>query len=138
MSGFLTEVALQLKANLSFLLGLGGMFTIAKSLLTGLFLLPKGKNLRPTLKADASILRRWLYLLAAASAGLLVAAGLLYFVGPVSTIDAEALKRPGQLITIPQRWAIAVLIAIAIAILLCDALSSVYRYRLGQIIAKAD
>ncbi len=138
MRGLLTEVALQLKGSLSFLLGLGGMFTIAKSLLTGLFLLPKGTKLRPTLEADASKFRSWLYLLAALSAILLIAAALLYFVGPIAAIDVEALKRGSQPVTIPQQWAIAGLILIAILILLCDALSSVCRYRLSQIVAKGD
>lgn len=138
MRGLLTEVALQLKGNLSFLLGLGGMFTIAKSLLTGLFLLPKGTKLRPTLEVDASKFRRWLYLLAALSAVLLIAAALLYFIGPIAAIDLETLKRSAPSITIPQQWAMAGLILIAILILLCDALSSVCRYRLSQIVAKAD
>jgi len=138
LSGFLTEVALQLKGGLSFLLGLGGMFTITRSLLTGLFLLPKGTDLRPALAVDASNLRWRLYMLAAVSALLLIVAALLYFVGPISTVDVEALRRSAQPITIPQQWAIAALIVIAILILLCDALSSVCRYRLGQIVAKAD
>ncbi len=138
MSGILTEIALQLKGNLSFLLGLGGMFTITRSLVTGLLLLPKSSELRPALAVEARGLRCKLYILAAASSVLLTIAGILYFSGPISAIDAEALKKPGTSITVSQQWAIAALVLIAVVFLLCDALSSVYKQRLGLVIAKKD
>ena len=129
MASILTEIALQLKGTLAFILGLSGMFTITKGLLTGLFVLPKIGSERLSLKGDAARLRMKLFLCAAVSLGLFCVAVWLYFGSAMATIDADALRKSHALLNVPQQQATAALTAVAIVMVCIESLVSVLKYQ---------
>lgn len=135
MAYALTDIALQIKGTLAFILGLGGMFTIAKGLLTGLFVLPKIGSNRPSVRADAERLRFRLFVCAILSLILLGIATWLYFGSAMASIDADALKKSHQLLTAPQQWATAGLVLVAMAMVVIESTVSVFKYRF-ELLAK--
>jgi hypothetical protein len=132
MAAILTTVALQLKGTLVFFLGLAGLFTTAKALVTSVLTTPTFRKARPEVRVPADRLRSKLVLLAIASVCLFAAALGLYFFSPLATIDADALRRTGAQIDIPQQRAVAALIAIAIFMVIVEVGSIVVRHRLGK------
>jgi len=136
MEGILREVAIQLKGNLAFLLGLGGMFTTMKALLTSIFILPRIESDRPSIGRGARKLRRWLYWLAALSALCFVLAAWLYFSSAVGSIDAGEVAANRARLTIDQQRAVGGLILLAAAIVLAEAASSVLRFKLTLLAAE--
>lgn len=135
MGGILTEIALQLKGNLAFLLGLGGMFAIAKGLFAGLLVLPDVEKKRPALKADAMRIKRRLIALAGGSIVLfLIALGL--YLGPMASIDSEAMRKTGAQLTSGQALATAVLSGVAVLMVIAESASSVLRYKMTLIASR--
>ena len=137
MTALLTEVAIQLKGSLAFLLGLGGMFTTVKALVTGLFLLPRVTSDRSSIRTGADRLRLWLGILAAASGILFVAALWLYFGTSIAAIDADKLKAATQVLSKAQRWTLGWLIIVSLALVVAEGASSVVRQRLSELLASA-
>jgi len=125
----LTEIALQLKGTLAFLLGLGGMFTIVKGLLTGLFVLPEINSERSSIKSEMVKLRRWLTICALISLVLFIFAVYTYFSTAMTSIDAEALKKSHGLLTVSQCWATGFVTAVAVGLVLIESCVSVLNYR---------
>lgn len=136
MASVLTDIALQLKGNLSFLLGLGGMFTIVKGLLTGILVLRAVGTDRPSITTAAKRLRRRLFLLTVISLLLFVLALVLYFSEPIASIDPDSLRKTRSLLTSPQQSATAALAAIAVILVSCEGYASVLRYRFTLLAAK--
>ena len=128
MAYFLTEIALQLKGNLAFLLGLGGMFTIAKGLMVGLFVLPKIGSDRSSIEQDAKRLRKRMIGCAVASLVLFVGATALYFSSIMASIDPDALKKSHCLLTVPQQWVTGGVAVIAVILVLIESSVSVMKY----------
>lgn len=129
MAYFLTEIALQLKGNLAFLLGLGSMFTIAKGLMVGLFVLPKISSQRPSIEQEAKRLRKRMIGCAVASLILLVVATALYFSSAMASIDPDALKKSHCLLTVPQQWVTGCVAVIAVILVLIESSVSVMKYQ---------
>lgn len=136
MASVLTDIALQLKGNLSFLLGLGGMFTIVKGLLTGLLVLPSVSRDRPSIESSAKRIRFWLVVLAIVSGVLFVAAIFLYFSDLMTSIDPDTLRKTRSLLTGYQQCATAALAAIAVLLVIFEGVASVLRYRFSLLAAK--
>jgi hypothetical protein len=134
MNDALTEIAIQLKGNLAFLLGLGGMFTIVKGLLTGVLVLPDVEKQRPSIKADAGKIRRSLIVSAITSAILFAGAAWLYL-GPLASVDAEQLKK-GVALTTGQVWAVGGLVFISVLMVCGESYSSVQRYKFSVLAGK--
>lgn len=128
MAYFLTEVALQLKGTLAFLLGLGGMFTIAKGLMVGLFVLPKIGSDRPSIEQDAKRLRKWMIGCAVVSLVLFVGATALYFSSVMASIDSDALKKSHGLLTVPQQRVTGGVALVAVILVLIESSVSVMKY----------
>lgn len=129
MAYFLTEIALQLKGTLAFLLGLSGMFTIAKGLMVGLLVLPKIASDRPSIEQDAKKMRKSMIGCALASLVLFVVAATLYFSSVMASIDPEALKKSHCLLTIPQQWVTGGVAVIAVILVLIESYVAVLKYR---------
>lgn len=128
----MTEIALQLKGNLGFVLGLAGMFTITKTLLTSLLVLPEAELAagRAYLKTESRKLRRRLYAAAGAGGLLFAVAFYLYVLGPIAAIDAEALKKGETSLNGQQKLALAWIVFTGMALVVLECLASVWRYRL--------
>ena len=133
MAAILTEIAIQSKGALAFLLGLSGMFTIAKNLLIGLLILPKVGSERKSVKDDAARLRLTLILCACASFALLCIAVWLYFGSAMASIDADALKKSHAMLTTPQQQATAALTIVAIVMVGIESVVSVLKYKFDLI-----
>jgi hypothetical protein len=137
MPGFLTEVAIQLKATLSFALGLGAMFTVAKALFTNLFVMPGIPRRDTAAGLDIDRLQRRLLVLAVLSTVFFVAALAIYFRGPLADLNVDALQKGSIALTAEQGWHIGLLIFIAAALVIVEALGSIWKYRLSLVASRS-
>ena len=133
MTGILTIIAIQLKGSLVFLLGLGGMYTTARALITGIVTLPEIDTTRASVALDGKRLVTQLRALALASVLLFIAAVWLYFGGPIGGIDADMLKANKAVLTSAQVYSIIALVMIAIILALIELRATVLRTRLGKL-----
>lgn len=125
----LTEIALQLKGGLAFLLGLGGMFTSVKGMLIGIIVLPKIGADRPSVSTAAAALRKQLIILAVVSLLLLTTAVCIYFSSAMSSIDPDVLRKSKGILDGPQQICIGLLTFIALTLVVIESWNSVLRYR---------
>ena len=132
----LTEIAIQLK-SLSFLLGLGGFFSMTKSALTGLFLLPgyKDEN-RVSIQADIDRVKKQVYGAAVAMLVLFVAACWIYF-GLLGDLDADALRAGKATLSALDRKVIVGLIVIAIAFIVIDVIVTLKQREVSALASEA-
>ena len=137
MTSLLTDLAIQMKGSLSFLLGLGGMFSLAKSALIGLFGLPKlsaeDQATRPSLdvavKSIYSELKVTTLLL-----GILFALACLLYFGSLNSIDPNLLASGSAKLTALQKWAVGTIAGISVIIVCLDVYVGVRRQRLSDLI----
>jgi len=120
----LTELAIQLK-SLSFLIGLGGFFSITKSTITGFILLHGvGENTRASIKSQIKCVKLQILGVAAIMAALFILALCLYF-GPLGELDVEALKAGTSSLTQAHGLSIVVLIIIALVFIVLDVIVTI-------------
>lgn len=133
MMEILTIIAIQLKGSLVFLLGLGGMYTTVRALITGIVTLPEIDTTRASIELEANRLVSQLRGLALASVLLFIAAVWLYFAGPIAGIDADMLKASKAVLTSAQVYSIIALVMIAIILGFIELRATVLRTRLGKL-----
>lgn len=133
MTALLTIIAIQLKGVLVFVLGLGGMYTTTRALITGIVTLPEIDTTRASIELDGKRLVTKLRKLALASVLLFITAVWLYFGGPIADIDANALKADKAVLTPAQFYSLAALVMIAIILAFIELRATVLRTRLGKL-----
>jgi hypothetical protein len=134
VTAILTEIAIQMKGSLSFLLGLGGLFSIAKSGVTswlGLPELPEGA--RASVSLAVQKLRRELLAICVATLVLFVAACWIYFV-PLAGLDDKALASGKQTLTVAQEWAVGIIVLAAVVMVVLDAVAGIRRQRVSDLV----
>lgn len=133
MTEIVNIIAIQLKGSLVFLLGLGGMYTTARALITAIVTLPEIDTTRASIAVEGSRLATRLRGLALASVLLFITAVWLYFGGPIGSIDADMLKANKTVLTSAQVYSIIALVMIAIILALVELRATVLRTRLGKL-----
>lgn len=140
MSAVLTDIAIQMKSSLSFLLGLGGMFSICKSGFTSLFGLPVLSSAQMSARSSLAVVvdghRKRLIVVFSLTLLFFVAACWLYF-GPLGGIDADALSKGKAVLSACQEHAVLAIVVIAAAIVTLDVYASVHRQRLSDLVKEA-
>jgi hypothetical protein len=134
----MTEIAIQMKGSLSFILGLGGIFSVVRTGLLstiGLRDLPDNvKQTRPSLEIDVKQARteqRWILYV---SCALFVFAISLYF-WPLRNINADALAQGTEVLTCGQAISVFGIVIIAVAVLVLDVWRTIRLDRLDRHIA---
>ena len=131
------EIAIQMKSSLSFVLGLGGFFSIAKSALEGLIDLPDisqaDAKRRPSIKKKVSKLRWFLFRSAAYLTLLFIFAAFLYL-GPLGNIDAKKLDAGTQVLSFGQQLAVWAIVLIAMLFLVLNTIFSIKQKQLRRLV----
>jgi len=133
-----TEIAIQMKGSLSFILGLGGLFSIVRTGLLstiGLDDLPDDvKEARPSLEADVNQARTEQRCVLVISCILFTCAVLLY-VWPLRDINVDDLVRGEEVLSCGQVFSVFRIAIIAIVILVLDVFRTIRLNRLDRNIA---
>jgi len=133
-----TEIAIQMKTSLSFVLGLGGLFSIVRSfMIAAIFLgeLPdETKRIRPSLAREVRNARRGQFWLFATTTVLFLLAVVLY-VGPLREINAIQLASGGATLTKCQIMSVFGIVLIVILVIVIDTFAMIRRRRLEALIA---
>jgi hypothetical protein len=134
----MTEIAVQMKGSLSFILGLGGLFSIVRTGLLstiGLRELPDDvKQARPSLQIDVQNARTEQYWILGVSC-ILFAFAILLYLWPLQDIEADALAQGKVVLTCSQAVSVLGIVIVAVAILVLDVFRTIRLNRLDRHIA---
>jgi hypothetical protein len=134
----MTELAIQMKGSLSFILGLGGLFSIVRTGLLstiGLRDLPDDvKRARPSLEVDVRQARTKQLCILSVSCVLFAFAILLYL-WPLREVKADALAQGTEVLTCGQALSVFGIVIIAVTILVLDIWRTIRLDRLDRHIA---
>jgi hypothetical protein len=134
----MTEIAIQMKGSLSFILGLGGLFSIVRTGLLSMIgvrdLPEQVKQARPSLEVDVKRARTEQWLILITSCVLFVLAIVLYL-GPLRNIDADALSQGTEVLTCCQVLSVFGIVTVAVTILVLDVWRTIRLDRLDRQIA---
>jgi hypothetical protein len=134
----MTEIAIQMKGSLSFILGLGGLFSIVRTGLLstiGLRDLPDDvKQARPSLDVDVQNARTEQRCILAISCTLFLFAIFLYLL-PLQDINADALSQGTEVLTCSEALSVLGIVFVAVAILVLDVFRTIRLNRLDRHIA---
>lgn len=136
--GIATEIAIQMKGSLSFILGLGGLFSIVRAGLISIIglgdLRKEVQQRRPSLALDVRNARRMQLFLFGVSTALFLFAIILYL-WPLSGINATDLSTGKAILTTCQSLSVIGIALIAVVILSLDIFAKIHRSRLDRLIA---